>query len=83
MLEHVDGWFLQIAVLVLSGYFLWSIRNVLSDFKDQVKGLKETIGKLFDRHDDLDRRLSSLEGRCEATHFGRRATDRKIGDDAA
>lgn len=72
MIEQADTWFLQIAVVVLSGYFLWSIRSVLSDFKDQVKALKETLIKIFDRQDDIDRRLSSLEGRCKALHSGRR-----------
>ncbi len=76
-LTKVDSWFLQLAVLLLSAYFLWSFQRILSDFKDQVKGLKETIVKLFDRGDDFERRLSNIEGRCDVMHGqgGRRSYD--------
>lgn len=79
LIGNVDTWFLQIAVLLLSGYFLWSIKNVLRDFKDQVKGLRLTIDKLFARGDDFERRLSNIEGRCDLMHGagtgGRRCYD--------
>ena len=76
-ISKIDPWFLQLALLLLSGYFLWSFQRILSDFKDQVKGLKETIVKLFDRGDDFERRLSNIEGRCEVMHGqgGRRIYD--------
>jgi hypothetical protein len=70
MLENADTWFLQIAVLVLSGYFLWSIRNLLHDFKNQIKDLNLTISRIFVRSDDHERRLSMLEGRCAVMHSG-------------
>lgn len=63
-------WFLQLSLLILAGYFLWSIKNVLSDFKDEVKGLRDLVGKLFDQDKSIEARLSTLEGRCEATHHG-------------
>jgi len=77
LLDRIEPWFLQLAVLVLGGYFLWSLKNVLTDFKDEVKGLRETIGKLFDRSDRFEKRLSNLEGRCDAIHGsgGRREYD--------
>lgn len=68
MLEHVDSWFLQISVVVLSGYFLWSIKRVLDDFKNQVQGLKDVIRDLFKRGDSFEHRLSTLEGRCNLMH---------------
>lgn len=66
MLEQADPWFLRLAVLILSGYFLWSIRRVLADFSNQVKDLKTLLGKLFDHHDDHEKRLSRLEGTCRS-----------------
>lgn len=76
-LNDAPLWFLQLAVMVLAGYFLWSIKGVLSDFKDEVKGLRSLIGKLFDQDKNFEARLSTLEGRCEATHHpgGRRGYD--------
>jgi len=68
VIEKVDGWFLQLAVVGLSGYFLWSIRKILNDFTAQVKRLDETIGKLFDKDDDKERRLSRIEERCNVMH---------------
>ena len=65
MLEQADPWFLRLAVLILSGYFLWSIRKVLADFSDQVKDLKDLLGKLFEHHDNHEQRLSRLEGVCQ------------------
>lgn len=68
MLDKIDAWFMQLAVLGLTTYFLWSVRNVLNDFKEQVKALQKTIAKLFDSDRDLERRVSTIEGRCEAVH---------------
>lgn len=77
ILTEAPSWFMQMAILVLAAYFLWSIRGVLADFKDEVKGLKSLIGKLFDQDKNFEARLSTLEGRCEATHHpgGRRPYD--------
>lgn len=68
MLEQVDPWFLKLATLLLAGYFLWSIRRVLADFKEEVRGLKDLIGKLFDNDKDYEKRLSYLEGKCRSNH---------------
>jgi len=79
MFDKVDPWFLQIMTLGLGGYFLWSIRQTLRDFKDEVRGLRETFKQLFAKDDNHEHRLSRLEGRCEATHGelpgGRRGYD--------
>lgn len=83
MLEKADPWFVQLLALVLAGYFLWSVRKVLCDFKDEVKGLKKLIDKLFDRDDNYAQRLSKIEGRCQANHppGGRRFYDPEERDD--
>ena len=86
LLSTVPGWFLVIAVILLvgvvtllGGYFLWSVKGILSGFKEAVEELKELISKLFNKHDDHETRLSSLEGRCDAMHGpgGRRVFDPK------
>lgn len=76
-LTEAPAWFMQLSVLGLGGYFLWSIKGVLADFKDEVRSLKALIGKLFDQDKDFEKRLSAIEGRCEATHHpgGRRTYD--------
>ncbi len=77
LIGSVDAWFLKLAVVLLGGYFLWSLRKILADFKEEVKGLKTLIGKVFDKTDNFEHRLSSIEGRCEAMHGngGRRKYD--------
>lgn len=49
------------AVSVLFGYFLWSIKAILTEIKDSLK-------ELFNKHDDHESRLSKLEGKCAAQH---------------
>jgi len=68
MLDKVDPWFVQILALVLASYFLWSVQRILRDFKEEVRGLKETLRTLFQRGDNHENRLSRLEGRCDAMH---------------
>lgn len=68
MFEQVDAWFLKLVAILLGGYFLWSLRQTLKDFKDEVSGLNKLIGKLFDNDLGLEKRVSKIEGRCEARH---------------
>ena len=69
-IAQIDRWFLELGVLFLGGYFLWSIRGVLADFKDSVGELKTLIGKLFDKDSDHEKRISKLEGAHQANHGG-------------
>jgi len=64
MLKSVDPWFLNLSVLLLSGYFLWSIRNIFTGFKEAVEKLANLIDRLYEKHDDHETRISNLEGRC-------------------
>ncbi len=73
-------WFMQLALVILTGYFLWSIRKILDGLNDQIKLLRETMEKLFARDDDFERRISNIEGTCRATH-NRRWYYKKDGDD--
>ncbi len=66
--KEADAWFMQLAIVVLAGYFLWSIKNILDDFKQEVAGLKDLIGKLFAADSKFEKRLSNLEGRCFTMH---------------
>jgi len=76
-LKTVDLWFLVLIVILLGGYFLWSVKQVFRDFKKSLEDMHKLIEKIFDRHDDFEKRLSSLEGRCDAMHGpgGRRRYD--------
>lgn len=73
LLKTVDTWFLILAVIllcgavtILGGYFLWSVKGILSGFRDAVEELKTLIEKLFDKNNNHETRLSALEGRCAA-----------------
>lgn len=69
-LKTVDQWFLIIAVMVLSGYFLWSIKRLFDDLKATIKELKDTIKELFDHRNDHETRITALETRCDMMHKG-------------
>lgn len=76
---QLPPWFAQGSLVALAGYFLWSIRKILRDFEAQIVMLRKTMEKLFARDDDFERRISSIEGQCRATH-NRRWYDNKNGD---
>jgi hypothetical protein len=82
LMKTVDTWFLVVCVILLGGYFLWSVRNLFSDLKESIQELKETIQKLYDLRNDHEGRIKVLETRmavCEAcnghNHPHRRITD--------
>lgn len=66
LLQSIDQWFLVIAVMVLSGYFLWSVRRMFDDLKETIRELKDTIKELFDHRNDHATRIAAIESRCEA-----------------
>lgn len=65
LLKSVDSWFLILAVLLLSGYFLWSVRGLFSDLKASIDELKATITKLFEDRNGHEIRITKIE-----THIG-------------
>lgn len=71
-LKSVDAWFLIFLVLFLAavvsalgGYFLWSVKGLLTDLKASILELKETISKLFDYRNDHESRIKVLETRIK------------------
>ena len=81
ILKSINPWLLILTVILLGGWFVWSVRNIFEGFAKAVNDLRNLIEKLFDKHDDHETRLSSLEGRCDAMHGpmtgGRRPYDPK------
>ena len=65
ILKTVDSWFLTLAVVLLTGYFLWSLQKMFEDLKATIKELKDTIKELFDHRNEHETRITALETRCE------------------
>lgn len=68
--KAMDGWFVNLVAFGGACYFLWSIRNILTDLKDEIKELKDFINKVFNKSDDHEQRISRLEGICKGRRFG-------------
>jgi len=67
--KSVDSWFLVLCVVLLGGYFLWSIQNLFADLKASIKELKDTIEELFKDRNNHEGRITVLETRmsvCES-----------------
>jgi len=73
-LGTVDRWFLVVAVVVLGGYFLWSIKNMFHDLQDSIRNLQQTIKELFEHRNDHEVRLTAIETKCDMFH--RRSNDK-------
>lgn len=76
--KSVDSWFLILALVLLGGWFVWSVRNIFEDFKLSVKELKDVVSKMDGRYDGHEIRLVALETRCDFQHrfdAGRRGYD--------
>lgn len=82
MMKNVDTWFLILAVILLGGYFLWSMQRLLTDFRNSIEELKEFIQELFKDRNNHESRIVKLETRiavCESCnghgHAHKRAAD--------
>lgn len=64
--KSVDQWFLIFVVMLLGGYFLWSIKNLFSDLKSSIDELKKLITSLSESHTGLDKRILLLDSRLDA-----------------
>lgn len=78
LLSNTPVWFILFVVFImacclvlLGGYFLWSIKNIFADLKSSIESLKDLISKLYDKHDDHESRISVIEGQL----LRRRAKD--------
>lgn len=65
-LNGVDRWFVDIAAMGLFGYFLFSMKGILGDLKESISELKDLVGKLFEKDNNHESRISAIEGRCAA-----------------
>ena len=66
ILKSVDTWFLILAVVLLGGWFVWSIRKLFGNLEKALQDLHDLIEKLFDKDADHEKRISLLEGRCNS-----------------
>lgn len=67
-LKTVDQWFLIIAVMVLSGYFLYSVKRWTEGLTSAINELKETIRELFEDRNNHAQEIAAIKARCEARH---------------
>jgi len=80
LLKSVDTWFLIMAVLFLGGYFIWSMKKLLTDFRESIAEVKKFIEELFKDRNNHESRIVKLETRmsvCESCngHHHKRNTD--------
>lgn len=68
-MKSVDGWFLILAVVLLGGYFLWSVKGMVGDIKSSLVKLENFIGRLFDKFNNHEARLRVLESKCFGAGF--------------
>lgn len=68
LLATVDQWFMILAIMLLGGYFVWSVKRLFDDLKLAIKELKDTIKELFEHRNDHETRLTALETRCDLMH---------------
>lgn len=68
LLRNTDTWFLVLAVVLLAGYFLWSVKNWMTSLTAAIKELKDTISKLFEDRNNHAQEIAAIKARCEARH---------------
>lgn len=64
----VDSWFLILSVILLGGYFLWSVQRLFANLEATIDELKELIKELFNHRNDHENRITALETRCDVMH---------------
>lgn len=68
LLKSVDQWFMILAVILLSGFSLWSVKRWTEGLTQAIQELKETLKELFEDRNDHAKRITALETRCEVIH---------------
>ena len=68
-LSNTPIWFILFMVFIMSGciillggYFLWSIRRVFMELEQSIESLKNLIHSLYDKHSAHESRISTMEG---------------------
>lgn len=67
-LKTVDNQFLILVVLLLGGYFIWSVQRGLDSLLRTIQELKDLIEELFNDRNGHERRIVRLETRCVMKH---------------
>lgn len=69
-LKQADSWFLVLAVMVLSGFCLWAIKNWTEGLTKAIQELRDTIRELFEDRNSHAQEIAAIKARCEARHSG-------------
>lgn len=78
IVKTIDPWFLNLLVIILAAYFLWSVKGLFKDLRESILELKKLITELYDGRNDHEKRITALETKCAWEHGenpARRATD--------
>ena len=89
VMKTVDPWFLNLMVLLLGGYFIYSIKNLLGGFKasindlkvsfqESINELKKLVTNLYEHRNDHENRITVLETRCNFQHDGDDGDNKRI-----
>ncbi len=65
IIKQADTWFVNLLVISLAAYFLWSIKGLFRDLKQSITDLKELIRDLYEHRNDHEVRIVTLETRCK------------------
>lgn len=68
LLKTVDNWFLILVVVLLGGYFIWSVQKGLESLLKTIQELKDLIEELFNDRNSHEKRIVRLETRCVIKH---------------
>lgn len=84
LVQKIDPWFLNIAVIGLAVYFLWSVKSLFRDLKESINDLKSLIRDLYAHRNDHESRIVALETKCTLQHGDtttiRQGTGRRLSD---
>lgn len=68
LVKTIDPWFINLLVIVLTAYFLWSIKGLFSDLRESISDLKRLVADLDLRRNDHEMRIIALETKCVWEH---------------
>lgn len=63
-LKTVDVWFLIFLIVLLGGYFIFSMKNLFAGLQLTLNELKSLIKELFEDRNDHESRIVALETTC-------------------
>lgn len=77
-LEHIPPIYLVIIIIALWAFSTGLLTILGWFFSRTLSKIDKNQDLLFDKYDDTERRLSTLEGEHHVLHYGRRESDIKI-----